>query len=754
MRESIAKTAAVLVMLGLLLPGALIMHDMPAASASPSLGRVSVSGTNILVDGSVPSEKFFGVDDTTALQFAIMTYINGESGVRGWSSVFNTPDTPNYVRSPVVPNDTPENFWHQYFALLQYYDCNLVRIGCGDTWGTGLQYDAWLNHHDAYISLLRTMCEQAEAHGVWVTLVLAGSQEYPTFQFGGSGSVFDPSSSAFSRYASYCRDVMAELENESAICWYDLFNEPDHNYVARDYWQGDKMRFHNWAKAAVAATDGASSHPRTMGVAALGTLFDWNKADFDLAVGKTGVEILHVHYYGSNYDANNFNLPESWARQNGKPLFWGELAYNDVYPIVRYDFAEQAIWNAGGQAIASMVLTGTPGYPYGGGSLVDDHQLPADSTPPVVSITSPASGLVTGESSVTVKWSGSDASRIEGYRYRLDGGSWSSYSPATSATMSSLSDGEHLFEVSARDAAGNVGEASVRFTVDRTGPSVEIASPSPGEVLNTASAHVSWTANDPSGVASYRYRLDGGSWSSATTVTSALFSALLDGEHVVVVEATDMLGNSRSASLSFVVDTSVPVIDITSPRDGTRTNSTSAEVEWSSEDPASLMSIELQLDDGTWTSYDVLSGHIALTGLSEGEHTVRVRGTYASGGSYVDRIVIHVDTVPPAKGMVTDAEGRPVPGAVVVLSIGGQAVTGDDGIFVLDVEPGTYDATVSKDGYQSVMVSVRLGPDEMALVGLAPEEKGPSSTMMLVVGLGMLAITLIAIGMILPGRKG
>ena len=666
MRESLAKTAAVLVMLGLLLPGALIMHDMPAASASPSLGRVSVSGTNILVDGSVPSEKFFGVDDTTALQFAIMTYINGESGVRGWSSVFNTPDTPNYVRSPVVPNDTPENFWHQYFALLQYYDCNLVRIGCGDTWGTGLQYDAWLNHHDAYISLLRTMCEQAEAHGVWVTLVLAGSQEYPTFQFGGSGSVFDPSSSAFSRYASYCRDVMAELENENAICWYDLFNEPDHNYVARDYWQGDKMRFHNWAKAAVAATDGASSHPRTMGVAALGTLFGWNKADFDLAVGKTGVEILHVHYYGSNYDANNFNLPEGWARQNGKPLFWGELAYNDVYPIVRYDFAEQAIWNAGGQAIASMVLTGTPGYPYGGGSLVDDHQLPADSTPPVVSITSPASGLVTGESSVTVKWSGSDASRIEGYRYRLDGGSWS----------------------------------------------------------------------------------------SATTVTSALFSALLDGEHVVVVEATDVLGNSRSTSLSFVVDTSVPAIDITSPRDGTRTNSTSAEVEWSSEDPASLMSIELQLDDGTWTSYDVLSGHIALTGLSEGEHTVRVRGTYASGGSYVDRIVIHVDTVPPAKGMVTDAEGRPVPGAVVVLSIGGQAVTGDDGIFVLDVEPGTYDATVSKDGYQSVMVSVRLGPDEMALVGLAPEEKGPSSTMMLVVGLGMLAITLIAIGMILPGRKG
>ena len=417
MRSPLAKTLTVLIMLGLILPGAMIMHEMPSASASPAIGRVTVSGTNILVDGAIPSEKFYGVVDTTALQFAIMTYINGETGVRGWTSVFNNPDTPNYVRSPVVPNDTPENFWHQYFALLQYYDCNLVRIGCGDTWGTSLQYNAWLNHHDAYIELLRTMCEQAEAHGVWVSLVLAGSQEYPTFTFGGSGSVFDPSSSAFSRYAAYCRDVMAELEDENAICWYDLFNEPDHNYVNQNYWKGDKVRFNNWAKAAVAATEGASTHPRTMGVAALGSLFGWNKADFDLAVGKIGVEILHVHYYGSNYDAYNFQLPEGWARQNGKPLFWGELAFNKDYPIVRYDFAEQAIWNAGGQAIASMVLTGTPGYPYRGGSLVDVHERPEEPgircRPPF--LTSPTNGLLT-RAAVAFEWSASSLGH-SGYRY-------------------------------------------------------------------------------------------------------------------------------------------------------------------------------------------------------------------------------------------------------------------------------------------------------------------------------------------------
>ncbi|HOK28027.1 MAG TPA: hypothetical protein PLI21_03280, partial [Methanomassiliicoccaceae archaeon] len=98
MRQSTNRTMAVLIMLGLLLPGALIMCEAPAASASSPIGRVTVSGTNILVDGEMPDERFFGVVDTTALQFAIMAYINGDAGVRGWTSVFNTPDTNDYDR--------------------------------------------------------------------------------------------------------------------------------------------------------------------------------------------------------------------------------------------------------------------------------------------------------------------------------------------------------------------------------------------------------------------------------------------------------------------------------------------------------------------------------------------------------------------------------------------------------------------------------------------------------------------------------
>jgi hypothetical protein len=338
---------------------------------------VTVSGPDILVDGKKPSHQFYGVVDTTALAFAIETFIDGNRDVAGWTSVFNSPDTGTHVA--VTPNDTPDAFWNQYFAQMKYYGVNLVRIGAGDTWGTEHQYEAWKNNQAEYFDLLHTMSYYAQANGVWLCFVLAGAQEYPTYYYYGSGSVFDPSSTAFANYVEYSKSTMVELENENAIAMYDLFNEPDHNNVNSYYWHGDKVKYNQWSCAVADATAGVSTHPRTLGVAGYGNLFGMSQEDFNLSTGEAGFEILHRHYYGSNTDRTNFALPEQWADAVNKPLLWGELANNGPYPLVRYDFGEQAIWSAGGQAITSMVLTGTSGYPYYGGSIgADVPAKPAD----------------------------------------------------------------------------------------------------------------------------------------------------------------------------------------------------------------------------------------------------------------------------------------------------------------------------------------------------------------------------------------
>ena len=334
----------------------------------------SVSGPMITVNGDT-SARFFGVVDTTALQFAIMAYINGDTSVAGRTSVFNGPDTGPDARIP--QNANPEAFWNQYFALLNYYNCNLVRIGAGDTWGTDLQYQAYVNHRAEYFGLLDTMLDKAEKYGVWVVLVLAGSQSEPEapYSFGAAASdertdkVFSPGSDAFDRYIDYSKDIMTSLEGYSSLGWYDLFNEPDHDKVNQNYWHNDKAAFNTWARAVAVGTINVTAHPRTMGVAGFGTMFGWGQEDFNLATGNTGFEIAHRHYYGSSSDKYLFSEPEQWARNCGVPLFWGELANNADYPLERWTFGEQAIFESGGQAVTAMVLNGTPEYPYMGSTL-------------------------------------------------------------------------------------------------------------------------------------------------------------------------------------------------------------------------------------------------------------------------------------------------------------------------------------------------------------------------------------------------
>ena len=365
---AVALSAALLLSGGALATNASAADHSPHASHHCSMPRVDVSGHEIVFNDSTKDDPLFGVVDPTVLAMATENYINGNDSFAGRSSVFNSPDTAHSV--PITQNETPEVFWNQYFAQMAYYDVNLVRIGAADIWGTEIQHKAWQDHNDEFTSLLNDMCRAAENNGVYVCLVLAGSQEYPAYQFGGEGSVFDTSSSAYSNYIQYCNSMMSMLEDENAIAMYDMFNEPDHNNCDANYWHGNKQAFSSWASSVAEDTKNSSTHPRTLGVAGYGNLFNsWSQEDFDLSTGDVGFEIAHRHYYASAEDSTLFEDPEEWAESSNIPLYWGELADNSVYPLTRYSFAEEEIWDAGGQAITSMVLTGTEGYPYTGGTL-------------------------------------------------------------------------------------------------------------------------------------------------------------------------------------------------------------------------------------------------------------------------------------------------------------------------------------------------------------------------------------------------
>ncbi len=82
----------------------------------------------------------------------------------------------------------------------------------------------------------------------------------------------------------------------------------------------------------------------------------------------------------------------------------------------------------------------------------------------IVDNTAPETALITGpegDSAVTLAtftFSGSDAITAPAdltFSWRLDGGAWSAFAPVTSVTLIDLAEGQHVFEVKARDRAGN-----------------------------------------------------------------------------------------------------------------------------------------------------------------------------------------------------------------------------------------------------------------------------------------------------------
>ena len=102
-----------------------------------------------------------------------------------------------------------------------------------------------------------------------------------------------------------------------------------------------------------------------------------------------------------------------------------------------------------------------------------------DSTAPTIEIASPLPGSALPTSSVIVIWNGSDVgSGMDRYYIRSNGGTWNDCALSTSYTYDYLTECSYNVEIKAIDKAGNHVINSTLFVVDRTGPSIQILSPS------------------------------------------------------------------------------------------------------------------------------------------------------------------------------------------------------------------------------------------------------------------------------------
>lgn len=194
-------------------------------------------------------------------------------------------------------------------------------------------------------------------------------------------------------------------------------------------------------------------------------------------------------------------------------------------------------------------------------------------------------------------------------------------------------DGNHTVQAHSVDHAGNSeSEQVVSFKVDTMPPDVAAtlspAAPSGSNGWYTGAVQVALTASDAtSGVAAIEYSVNGGAWQAY--VGPGDMDA--DGLYDVAFRAADQAGNQSAVShATFRIDSTAPMLSVTSPMAANYSPDQMIAIAWSAADAMSGVASSTAMLDGA----PVANGQMvdALT-LSLGAHTLTVTATDLAGNS-------------------------------------------------------------------------------------------------------------------------
>jgi hypothetical protein len=291
----------------------------------------------------------------------------------------------------------------------------------------------------------------------------------------------------------------------------------------------------------------------------------------------------------------------------------------------------------------------------------DDHEVIdsvvflLDSLPPSLTITAPVEGSFINSSFVVVEWENNDVgSGISNLWIRLDMGEWMDID-GDEHVLTSLTAGSHLVQVRTADAAGNLAEDGVNFTVCTLEIGVEILSPGQGEIFDDRSVHLTWSGTDSgSGIDHFEIRLDDQDWVDVGLENEFQLDGLEDGDHHVTIKIVENSGSNATASVDFTVDTTPPELSITSPSNPL-TNSSTITVEWTAEDVNGIDHFSLRMDDEEWV--DTVQYRYQFNEVDEGQHTIEVVGFDPLNNSASVSIDVTVDSTSPVVNITSPEQG-------------------------------------------------------------------------------------------------
>ncbi|MCL5667137.1 MAG: DUF2341 domain-containing protein [Patescibacteria group bacterium] len=330
-------------------------------------------------------------------------------------------------------------------------------------------------------------------------------------------------------------------------------------------------------------------------------------------------------------------------------------------------------------------------------------QAASDTTPPAVSIASPANNS-TVSNSITLSASTSDNVGVAGVQFKVDGVSQGSEDTAAPYELvldtKTLSNASHTISATARDAAGNAATASVTVTVNN--PVVPSSCPSPatnaftgcyytdqnltnfGSSRTDNSINFNWSTGKPDSTipadhfsvrwqgnftfenANYdfvvtaddgvRVYVDGipvvDQWKDQAPTTYKVTKALTAGGHLVKVEYYDNTDLAiaqvlwtKQAGGSNPSDTTLPTVSITSPANNS-TVSNSITLSASATDNVGVAGVQFKVDGTNQGTEDTAAPYeLALDTktLSNASHTISAVARDAAGNAATASVTVTVN---------------------------------------------------------------------------------------------------------------
>lgn len=234
-----------------------------------------------------------------------------------------------------------------------------------------------------------------------------------------------------------------------------------------------------------------------------------------------------------------------------------------------------------------------------------------------------------------------------------------------------LADGERIFQLRARDAAGNETPRAHRIRRDGSGPELVITSPAEGAYLANAEVTVAGTAVD---VHLFDVRVNGVLANLVGSAWSAGPILFAEGVAAIEVSARDTVDNTIVVTRGVTIDTLAPEVDLLESGSPLAANALFNRP---------ITPVITVSDASPWTLVATLDGapFVSATPVaSEGMHGLQATATDSAGNSTTRQVSFRVDGSPPALVTISPEDGFVTAAAEVRLQgelLGAESLTID-----------------------------------------------------------------------------